>query len=201
VVVFSSSFTPGRSKKMPFLSEIRWHGRGGQGAVTASQVLAAAALLDGKYVQAFPEFGPERAGAPVRAFTRISNEPINIHSQIYTPDVVIVIDPTLLKTVKVTEGLTKGGKLIVNSDKNPEEVKKEVNASDAEVYTVNATRIALDVVGRALFNTPMLGALIKVTGVTSLDSVIKETKTRFPGPIGDKNVEMIKRAFEGVRKA
>lgn len=183
------------------LSEIRWHGRGGQGAVTASQILAAAALLDGKYVQAFPEFGPERAGAPVRAFTRISDEPINIHSQIYTPDVVVVIDPTLLKTANVTEGLKKGGKLIVNTDKTPEEVKKEVNVQDVEVYTVNATRIALDVIGRALFNTPMLGALIKATGVTSLDSVIKETRSRFPGPIGDKNVEMIKRAFEGVKKA
>ncbi|MBS7643160.1 pyruvate ferredoxin oxidoreductase subunit gamma [Candidatus Bathyarchaeota archaeon] len=181
--------------------EIRWHGRGGQGAVTASQILAAAALLDGKYVQAFPEFGPERAGAPVRAFTRISDEPINIHSQIYTPDVVVVIDPTLLKTVNVTEGLIKGGKLIVNTDKTPEEIKKEVNVQDTEVYTVNATRIALDIVGRALFNTPMLGALIKATGVASLDSVIKETRSRFPGPMGDKNVEMIKRAFEGVRKA
>lgn len=180
--------------------EIRWHGRGGQGVVTASRILAEAALLDGRYVQAFPEFGPERTGAPVRGFTRISDKPIDLHSQVYNPDVVAVIDPTVLSP-KVYGDLREGGKLIVNSGKTPEELTREIGNSRLKLYTVNATRIALDVLGRPIYNTPILGALIKATEAASLDSVIKAVSQRFPGAVGEKNVKAIIRAHDEVRSA
>jgi len=175
--------------------EIRWHGRGGQGVVTASNLLASAALLEGKQVQAFPEFGPERTGAPVLGFTRISDAPIDVHSQVYEPDVVVVLDPTLLKTVNVTEGLKKGGKLLVNTDLSSKELREQLNGEGIRVFTVNATRISLDVIGRPIFNTAMLGALVKATNLVSLDSVIKVTLERFAGSVAEKNVAAIKRAF------
>jgi len=124
------------------LNEVRWHGRGGQGVVTASRILAHAALLEGKYVQAFPEFGPERTGAPILGFTRISDEKIRIHSHVYTPSLVVVLDPTLLESVDVTAGLARDGRLIVNSDKNPARVKEKAGATSAKTFTVDATRIS-----------------------------------------------------------
>ncbi len=181
------------------LMEVRWHGRGGQGVVSVSRLLAYAALFDGKHVQAFPEFGPERAGAPVSGFTRIGDETIDIHSQIYNPDVVVVIDPTLLRTVNVAEGLTEGGAIIVNTKKTCEELRKELGIKeDIHVYTVNAARIALDILRRPIYNTAMLGALIKVVPLVTLESVIKAVMERFPGGLGEKNVEAIKRAYEEV---
>jgi len=184
---------------MALFQEVRWHGRGGQGVVTASQLLASAALLEGKYVQAFPEFGPERSGAPILGFTRISDTPIEIHSQVYAPDVVVVLDPTLLKKIDVTKGLKRGGRLIVNTQLSPKELKEQLRENDVEVYTVDGTRIALDVIGRPIFNTTMLGALIQATNLTSLDSVLKVTSERFTGSIAEKNVAAIKRAAEEVK--
>ncbi len=184
---------------MVLFQEIRWHGRGGQGVVTASQLLAQAALLEGKHIQAFPEFGPERTGAPILGFTRISDASIDVHSQVYEPDAVVVLDPTLLKNVPVTEGLKKGGKLVVNTDLSPKELKTQLNGEGIRVFTVNATRISLDVIGRPIFNTAMLGALVKTTDVVSLNSVIKVTSERFAGSIGEKNIAAVKRAFAEVQ--
>ncbi|NIM46070.1 MAG: pyruvate synthase [Nitrososphaeria archaeon] len=183
---------------MKTLIEVRWHGRGGQGVVTVSELLARAALHEGKYVQAFPEFGPERMGAPIRAFTRICDKYIDTHSSVYNPDIVIVIDPTLLGQVNVTEGLPKGGALIINSKEEASTLKKELDADDLRVYTVDATRIALDELGRAFFNTPMLGTLLRVTDLVSMDSVVKVTRERFSGSLGERNLKAIKRAFEEV---
>lgn len=193
------SFFGGDTKEMTFLTEIRWHGRGGQGVVTAGILLAQAALLEGKHVQAFPEFGPERMGAPIRAFTRISDEPINIHSAIYRPDTVVVIDPTLLGQVAVLDGLKDNGVLLVNSEKGFQTLKEELNAPKVKVYTIDATRIALDEMGRAFFNTPMLGSLIRILGTVSLDSLVTVTRERFPEGIGEKNVKAIERAYKEVK--
>ena len=179
------------------LAEIRWHGRGGQGIVSVSRLLAEAALLDKKYVQSFPEFGPERSGAPVRGFTRISDEPISVHSQIYNPNVVVVVDPTLLNG-NVAAGLAANGTIIANTERSNDELKKILSVIDARVYTINATRIALDVLGRPIYNTAMLGALIRVVPLTSFESIAKVVKLRFPGTLGEKNVATAKRAFEEV---
>jgi len=180
------------------LIEVRWHGRGGQGIVTVSRLLAHAALLDGKHVQAFPEFGPERRGAPVTGYTRISDEPIVIHSHIYNPNIVVIVDPTLLGKIDVTRGLVENGTVVANSDKEPKELKKELEVEKAQVYTVNAARIALDILGRPIYNTAMLGALIKTVPLVSMDSLSKVIQERFPGTVGEKNVAVVKRAHEEV---
>jgi len=179
------------------LVEIRWHGRGGQGIVSVSRLLAEAALMDKKHVQAFPEFGPERSGAPVRGFTRISDQPISIHSQIYNPNIVVVVDPTLLGN-SVTSGLAKDGTIVANTEQTPDELGKTLSVRNAHVYAVNARRIALDVLGRPIYNTAMLGALIRVAPLTSFDSITKVVRARFPGTLGEKNVVAMKRAYEEV---
>jgi len=179
------------------LVEIRWHGRGGQGIVSVSRLLAEAALMDKKHVQSFPEFGPERSGAPVRGFTRISDEPISVHSQIYNPNIVVVVDPTLIGS-NVTSGLAKDGTILANTELTPDELAKALSVRDAHVYAVNARRIALDVLGRPIYNTAMLGALIRVAPLTSLESINKVVRARFPGTLGEKNVEAVKRAHEEV---
>lgn len=176
--------------------EVRWHGRGGQGIVTVSRLLAEAALLDGKYVQAFPEFGPERRGAPVTGYTRISDEPISIHSHIYTPDIVVMVDPTLLGKINVAKGLVEGGTIVAHTERSPAEAKKELGIEKAKVYTVNAMRIALDILGRPIYNTAMLGALVKAAPVATLESLNKVVTERFPGAVGEKNIAAIKRAYE-----
>ncbi|MEM2027436.1 MAG: pyruvate ferredoxin oxidoreductase subunit gamma [Candidatus Bathyarchaeia archaeon] len=181
---------------MKLLIEVRWHGRGGQGIVTVSRLLAQAALLDGKYVQAFPEFGPERRGAPVTGYTRISDEPIFLHSQIYNPNIVVVVDPTLIGRVNVTAGLAPKGFIVANSERKPEELRGILSVKDASVYTVNATKIALEVLGRPIYNTAMLGALLKAAPLTTMDSLIKVISERFPGAVGEKNIAVIKRAYE-----
>jgi len=178
------------------LVEVRWHGRGGQGIVTVSRLLAHAALLDGKYVQAFPEFGPERRGAPVTGYTRISDEPISIHSHIYNPNIVVVVDPTLIGKIDVTKGLVEDGIVVANTEKSPQELKDSLKAEKTKVYTVNAVRIALDVLGRPIYNTAMLGALIKASPLVTLESISRVVAERFPGAIGEKNIAVIKKAYE-----
>lgn len=178
--------------------KIRFHGRGGQGVVTASRLVAEAALKQGKKVQSFPSFGAERKGAPIKAFTKISNEPILNRSQIYNPDIVIVLDPTLLKVENVTEGLVKDGTIIVNIDKNPDQIKSELKLNN-KVATINATKIALETLGTAITNTPILGALAKVTGIVSLEAIIEVTKERFKQGLAEKNINAIKRAYEEVK--
>ena len=185
-------------EEFQLLYEIRWHGRGGQGVVTASRLLAEAAMSEGKHVQAFPEFGPERTGAPIRGFTRISDEKIRVHSQIYDPNMVVVLDPTLLETINVTDGLIKGGKIIVNTDLSPSDLEKKLGLKNVKTYTVDATKIALDVLGRPITNTAMLGAVVKVEPLTSLNSICESVSQRFPGTIGEKNVQAIKKAHEEV---
>lgn len=182
--------------------EIRWHGRGGQGVVTANEILAGAALKEGKYIKAFPEFGPERMGAPIRAFARISDEPIMVHSQVYYPDAVLIIDPTLVKSGAVVEGLKEKGVIIANF---PEEKAKMAHAlgRSENIYAVNASKIALEEIGKNMTNTAMLGALVKITKVVSLDSIINEMNAKMGGKLSKevlaKNLNAIKRAYEEVQ--
>ncbi|MGZ7066852.1 MAG: pyruvate synthase subunit PorC [Methanobacterium sp.] len=174
--------------------EIRFHGRGGQGAVTAAEILAKAAFEDGKYCQAFPFFGAERKGAPVMAFSRIDDKQIRRRYQVYNPDYVIVLDETLLEAVDVLSGLKKDGKVIINS-------KDQVDLGEnVDSYSIDATGIALDILGVPIVNTVMLGAFASVTGKVTLDSIIKITKETFPGKIGEKNAEATKTAYEQIKK-
>jgi len=179
--------------------EVRWHGRGGQGVWTASELLARAAIYEGKYIQSFPEFGPERMGAPVTAFTRISTEPIQIHCAVYTPDVVAVIDPTLLKTVPVTDGLYEEGIVVVNSKDNPAEVRKVLNTDKGKVWAIPATDIAIRILGIPIANTAMLGAVARVTEIVNLESVEKVVKERFRRDVAEKNFAVIKEAYREVK--
>lgn len=187
---------------MEDLIEVRWHGRGGQGAKTAAQFLAEAALDTGKFIQAFPEYGPERAGAPIRTFTRISSKPINLHCAVSNPEYVVVIDPTLA-TPKVVEGLSEEGVLVVNSNESPEVVRKKTNFKGGKVATVDATQISLDTLGRSMPNMPMLGALVKVVPLVELDVLYERIKAKFLKKIGEEktnaNIEGIKRAYTEVK--
>jgi 2-oxoacid:acceptor oxidoreductase gamma subunit (pyruvate/2-ketoisovalerate family) len=179
--------------------EVRWHGRGGQGAWTASELLARAAIAEGKYIQSFPEFGPERMGAPVTAFTRISTEPIKIHCAVYSPDVVAVLDPTLLKTVNVAEGLDeKTGNILVNTKENPAEVRKQLKSNAGKVWTVEASEISLKILGMPITNTAMLGAVARVTGIVTLETIEKMINARFRGDVASKNFTVVKEAYQGV---
>ena len=188
-----------RRKKSLVLIEVRWHGRGGQGAWTASELLAKAAIHEGKYIQSFPEFGPERMGAPVRAFTRISDKPIRLHCSVYSPDVVVVLDPTLMATVPVTEGLKQNGAIVVNTGEEPSRMKEKLKISDGTVWTVPATEIAIKVLGRPITNTAMLGAVARATNIVSMESIEKAVKERFPAQLAEKNIEVIKEAFKEAR--
>jgi 2-oxoacid:acceptor oxidoreductase gamma subunit (pyruvate/2-ketoisovalerate family) len=179
--------------------EVRWHGRGGQGAWTASELLARAAIHERRYIQSFPEFGPERMGAPVAAFTRVSNEPIQIHCAVYNPDVVAVLDPTLLKTVPVTRGLNEEGTIIINSKENPADVRKTLNTGKGKLWTVPATEIAMRILGRPITNTAVLGAVARVTGIVKLGSIEKVVKERFRLNIAEKNVAVVKEAYKEVK--
>jgi pyruvate ferredoxin oxidoreductase gamma subunit len=179
--------------------EIRWHGRGGQGAWTASLLLAKSALLEGKHVQSFPEFGPERMGAPIRAFTRISDGPIDIHCGVYSPEIVVVLDPTILKTVDVLDGLPEDGTLIVNERRSPKQLREEESITGRKIWVVPATDLSMDVIGRDIPNTVMLGATVKATKVVKLESLLEATRNRFLGKIGELNVKVIKRAYDEAR--
>jgi len=179
--------------------EVRWHGRGGQGAWTASELFAKAAVHEGKYIQSFPEFGPERMGAPLRAFTRISDKPINLHCAIYTPNVAVVLDPTLLKAVPVTEGLPEDGILVVNTRESPVEVRKQLNLTGRKVWTIPATDIAVKIIGKPITNTAMLGTVARAVTIVSLESIEKAVKERFPLKIAEKNVQVIKIAYKEAK--
>lgn len=189
---------------MAKLTEIRWHGRGGQGVVTAGKMLAQVALNSGQYFQAFPDYGPERAGAPIRAFTRVSPEPIHKHCQIQEPDMVLVLDPSLLEAIDVTEGLKENGTLFVNTHKSPAQVRDLVDFHTGKVFTVDATKIALETLGREITNTPMLGALVQATGILTVEDLVAQTRKQFGDKFGtevvDRNVEAITRAAQEVQE-
>lgn len=164
---------------MDGLIEIRWHGRGGQGAKTASLLLADAAFNTGKYIQGFPEYGPERMGAPITAYNRISDKPITIHSNIYEPDYVVVVDDTLLETVPVTSGLKNTGAIVINTTKNAEEIKGLLKGYEGKVYKIDARKISEEVLGRYFPNTPMLAAIVKVSKVMSDEELLNDMKGSF----------------------
>jgi 2-oxoacid:acceptor oxidoreductase gamma subunit (pyruvate/2-ketoisovalerate family) len=176
--------------------EFRWHGRGGQGAWTASELLARTALDEGKYIQSFPEFGPERMGAPVTAFTRISNQPIRLHCAVYDPDVVVVLDNTLLKSVPVTAGLNSDEDiLIINSNEKPAVLKEKLNVTKGKIWSVPATEIALRILGAPITNTAVLGVVAKATKIVTLEGIEKTLKGRFRSDLAEKNFAVVKEAY------
>ncbi|MCM8791473.1 MAG: 2-oxoacid:acceptor oxidoreductase family protein [Candidatus Omnitrophica bacterium] len=191
---------------MKDIIEIRWHGRGGQGAKTAALLFADAALASGKYIQAFPEYGPERMGAPVTSFNRISSKPILLHSGVANPSIVIVLDPTLVASVDVTEGMPDDGILIINSGKCPSEIKKELGiAGGIKVFAVDASGISKETIGREIPNTPMLGAFVKATGILDFKEMLEDTRKKLekkfknkPGVV-EGNIKAIERAYAEVR--
>ncbi len=177
------------------LVEIRWHGRGGQGAVTSTELLARAAINEGKYAQGFPSFGPERRGAPVVAFDRIdTKEPIRVRAEIAEPDVVIVLDPTLLNIVDVTAGLKPHGAVVINTRKSLAEIA-ETFGNKWQLAVINASVIAREVVGVPIVNTTMLGALLKIAPVVAMDSLVAPLEDRF-GRLAGRNIDAMKRAFQ-----
>ncbi len=187
---------------MQQLTEIRWHARAGQGAVTAAKLVADTALENDQYIQAMPEYGPERMGAPIQAFTRLSTEPIEIHCNIEDPNVVVVLDESLLPIVDVAHGLADNGTIIVNTCKTPEEVRRELGIGHGRVATVDASGISLDTLKRDIPNTPMIGALAKLTGLFTLDQVADHLRhsfgKKFAEDIVNANVASVTRAFQEV---
>lgn len=184
--------------------EIRWHGRGGQGAKTASLLLADAAFNTGKYIQGFPEYGPERMGAPITAYNRISDTPIRVHSNIYDPDYVVVVDDTLLQGVDVTNGLKENSAILINSNKTPEQLRQYLNGYKGKIYTIDATRISLDCLKANFPNTAMLSAIIKITGIMTKDQLLTDMKESFKHKFARKpdviepNMQAIERAYDEV---
>ncbi len=183
--------------------EIRWHGRGGQGAKTAALLLAESALEEGKYIQGFPEYGPERMGAPMRSFTRISEAPITLHSNVRNPDAVVVLDSSLLDTIDVVDGLSEEGVLLINTSQPPQKIRQKLNLKKRKVFTVDASSISLDILGRNLPNTPMLGALIKATDLLGIDTIISAIKHKFEKKFSSRilegNIQAIRRAYEEAK--
>lgn len=192
---------------MSNLLEIRWHARGGQGAKTASTLLAETSMAAGKYVQGFPEYGPERMGAPMKAYNRIGDIPITIHSNVENPDVVMVLDPTLVGPVNVTEGLKPDGIIIINTTLSPEAAKQKLDRDDIKVATVDASGIAVDCIGRDIPNTPMMGALLKLVEILPFEEFIERMRAdltaKFRGRenIVEGNIKAIRRAYEEVKLA
>lgn len=182
------------------MREIRWHGRGGQGAKTAAGLVAQVAMEEGKYSQGFPEYGPERMGAPIKSYTRISDGPIRVHSPITNPDVVVVLDDTLLSSVDVSEGVSENGVVIINTKETPANIASRLSASNAEVWTVDATQIAIDELGRPIPNTPMIGAMVKATGIVDIERLKASIKKKFMGKFGEKvvqgNIKALDRAHD-----
>ena len=185
------------------MTEIRWHGRGGQGAKTAAQLVAQVALEEGKCSQGFPEYGPERMGAPIRGFTRISDTAIRVHCPIERPDVVVVLDETLVGTPAVTEAAGEGTIFVINTALAPREMGKKLNVAGSTVFCVDATRISIDELGRPMPNTPMVGALIKATGCIPLDAVKRDVEKKFLKKFGARiaqgNIRAIQRAYDEVQ--
>jgi pyruvate ferredoxin oxidoreductase gamma subunit len=185
------------------MTEIRWHGRGGQGAKTAATLVAQVALEEGKRSQGFPEYGPERMGAPIRGFTRISEGAVRLHCPIEHPDVVVVLDETLLGMPSITEGVGDETVFVVNSGAEPAEIRERLGVEKGTVMTVDATKISIDEIGRPIPNTPMIGALIRATGCISLDTVKKDVEKKFLKKFGERvvqgNIRAIERAHEEVK--
>ncbi len=191
---------------MDNMIEIRWHGRGGQGAKTASLLLADAAFNTGKYIQGFPEYGPERMGAPITAYNRISETPITIHSNIYEPDYVVVVDDTLLESVDVTAGLKSSGAIVINTTKSAEKLKEELKGYSGSIYTIDARKISEEALGRYFPNTPMLAAIVKVSGIMSDEELLNDMKGSFKHKFAKKpevidgNMKALELALEQVKK-
>ena len=191
---------------MKDLIEIRWHGRGGQGAKTASLLLADAAFNTGKYIQGFPEYGPERMGAPITAYNRISSKPITIHSNIYEPDYVVVVDDSLLGSVDVTAGLKEDGAIIINTTKGAEEIKAKLNGYNGDIYTIDARRISLEALGKYFPNTPMLAAIVHVTGIMNDEEFLNDMQGSFKHKFAKKpevidgNMKALEMALKEVNK-
>jgi pyruvate ferredoxin oxidoreductase gamma subunit len=181
--------------------ELLFFGRAGEGGKSAAEILADASLDEGKFIQCFPEYGPEREGAPVKAFVRIDSREIRVHCQIKSPDIAVIINPTLLGCENITGMLKKDGVLVVNTIKSPEEIRKETGFK-GKIATVNAKKISLDVFGKSLPNIPMLGALAKVTGIIKMDSLKRQVVCRFYKKIGEemtrKNLEVVEKAYAEV---
>lgn len=188
------------------LVEIRWHGRGGQGAKTASLLLADAAFNTGKYIQGFPEYGPERMGAPITAYNRISNKPITIHSNIYYPDFVVVVDDTLLESVDVTSGLKEDGGIIINTTKSSEEIKELLKNYKGNIYTLDAKRISIDALGKYFPNIPMLAGIVKISNIMTDEQLIKDMEDSLKHKFAKKpeviegNMNALKIALNEVKK-
>ena len=191
---------------MKDLIEIRWHGRGGQGAKTASLLLADAAFNTGKYIQGFPEYGPERMGAPITAYNRISTNPIRVHSNVYEPDYVVVVDDTLLSAVDVTSGLKENGAILINTTKTIDEIKPLLKGYKGNVYTIDARKISEEALGKYFPNTPMLAAIVKVTGIMSDEDFIKDMEGSFKHKFAKKpevipgNMQAVEVALKEVKK-
>jgi pyruvate ferredoxin oxidoreductase gamma subunit len=191
---------------MDNLIEIRWHGRGGQGAKTASLLLADAAFNTGKYIQGFPEYGPERMGAPITAYNRISDKPITVHSNIYEPDYVVVVDDTLLESVPVTDGLKETGAILINTTKSPETIKKFLKGYKGNIYTIDARKISVETLGKYFPNTPMLAAIVKVSGIMSDEALLDDMKGSFKHKFAKKpeviegNMKALEMALKEVKK-
>lgn len=185
------------------LKEIRWHARGGQGAKTVATFLAECAIEEGQYSQGFPEYGPERMGAPMHGYTRVSGQPINLHSPVTSPDAVVVLDETLLEAEDIAEGLKKDGVILINTGKSKEEIKKLIKPAEAKIFTIDATKIALDEIGRPIPNMPMLAGLLKVMPLVKKETVLAEIKKRFGKKFKEAvilgNIKAIERAFKEVR--
>ena len=191
---------------MEKMIEIRWHGRGGQGAKTASLLLADAAFNTGKYIQGFPEYGPERMGAPITAYNRISDKPITIHSNIYEPDYVVVVDDTLLSSVPVTDGLKKEGAIVINTTKTSEELKELLKGYEGNIYTIDARKVSIEALGKYFPNTPMLAAIVKVTGIMTDEELLADMKNSFKHKFAKKpevidgNMKALELALKEVKK-
>ena len=186
--------------------EIRWHGRGGQGAKTASLLLADAAFNTGKYIQGFPEYGPERMGAPITAYNRISDTPIRVHSNIYEPDYVVVVDDTLLESVDVTAGLKTSGAIVINTTKSSEELKKLLKGYEGEIYTIDARKVSMETLGKYFPNTPMLAAIVKVSKIMEEKDFLNDMEGSFKHKFAKKpevidgNMKALEMALQEVKK-
>lgn len=189
---------------MAKLTEIRWHGRGGQGAKTAALLFGEAVLGQGKYMQAFPEYGPERMGAPVQSYNRISDEPITLHCGVTSPEVVVVLDPTLIGTIDVTAGLPEDGTIIINTNEPASKFREMLKLKGQKLYTIDASKIALETIGRNIPNTPMMGALAKVTNLLDFQEMVEDTRKKLEKKFRSKpeviegNIKAIQRAYEEV---
>ncbi len=191
---------------MEGLIEIRWHGRGGQGAKTASLLLADAAFNTGKYIQGFPEYGPERMGAPITAYNRISTNPITIHSNIYEPDYVVVVDDSLLESVDVTAGLKKEGAIVINTTKGADEIRSLLKGYEGSVYKIDARKISIEALGKYFPNTPMLAAIVKVSNVMTDEEFLNDMQGSFKHKFAKKpevidgNMKALEMALKEVEK-